>query len=234
VITLTLLYFDYSEDPGIINTSKGRYIIHSSNALSSLNMKKEYSFSLSSQMVDWDVYNWGSHKYLGFTDKSYNNILSITISDDKDTTGKTTPAVIPFVYDENTSTSSRIGSWIAISDTDWHKLEFYTSQEYIYFLIDDVIMCSTNTIPSLEDTWFTVRGCTASYCQYDIDEWDNVNENVHFKIRRSDSSEFNDWRWDDLKISDYHNNKTLPTLFLGDGNLSFIKSKSIMSLYKED
>ena len=194
---------DYSSDPSIINPSLGKYIIHDSTALTSLSFDDYAYIKISAQMVDDNIGGFGSARRWGLTDSNYYPFATFVISDDTDNNGiSTEPAFNAYLYSGGT-TQEVCATWTEISDTNWHKLELEIEDGSATFYIDGVSKGSTGKISGLSniDRFVLIGGSNPSYDVYDTDEWDGVNENVHFKVRRSDSSLYNDWRWDDLKIS---------------------------------
>lgn len=179
------------------NPSKGRYIIHKN-----LSVTPNFTVIVNITKVAQSIGNQGSTLFFGLSNAEFSKLCLFAISDDTDYPG----------ISNNVGVNAYVnGSWVAstwteLTDTNWHELKIKVNNNIVEFYVDGMnkgsISCDGDYLSSNIDRFVLIGGAN-SYDSYDIDEWDNINQNMHFKHRRTDSGMYTDFRWDDLKIINY-------------------------------
>ena len=188
---------DYSTDPSMQNPSKGCYIIHSG-----ISFPQSYAIEYDIKKVSQNIGQFGHTVTFGAMDSSYNIEAGTVVSCDTDNNGISSNEGI------SCQSGTSYGVFTELADTNWHHVKMIINESgsgVISFYIDDVFKYNQTLTDYTPDGWY-LTGSTASYVSYDVAGWDSSEKNMHFKVRRTDSGVYLDFRYDNLSINEFQVN----------------------------
>jgi hypothetical protein len=183
-----LYYNDFKTDPGMTNPSKGKYILENG-----LSIPEAYILLELYQRIASSRGHFGSVSNFGLFNNEWTLYAGIHHTDDSDVTYELSGVGL----------TTSVG--YSPPDTGEYEAEIRVSgigEGKGVFLVNGTEKGTFNTA-NIERQILGLSGGVNSYHYWDYDDWDEENECLHFKLRRSDAGTYLDWRIKKLIITPF-------------------------------